>query len=78
MFNNTLRRVGDYCTVRHWIGGGGTFGWLSAFEDQTCHWSSNRSRLPPPSDQGQEAYSELRGGAAIVPRRFVWRDRLPE
>jgi hypothetical protein len=37
MFNNTLRRVGDYCTVRHWTGGAGTFGWLSGFEDQTCH-----------------------------------------
>ena len=23
MFNDTLRRIGDYCTVRHWIGGGG-------------------------------------------------------
>ena len=23
MFNDTLRRVGDYCMVRHWIGGEG-------------------------------------------------------
>ena len=57
MFNDTLRRVGDYCTVKHWIGGAGTFGWISGFEDPTCHWSRNTSSLPPPPDQGQEAYS---------------------
>jgi hypothetical protein len=43
MFNDTLRRVGDYCTVRHWLGGAGTFGWISGFEDPTCHWSRNPS-----------------------------------
>ncbi len=57
MFNDTLRRVGDYCTVKHWIGGAGTFGWISGFEDPTCHWSRNTSSLPPLPDQGQEAYS---------------------
>jgi len=41
MFNDTLRRVGDYCTVRHWIGGAGTFGWISGFEDPTCRWIRN-------------------------------------
>jgi len=46
MFNDTLRRVGDYCTVRHWIGGAGTFGWISGFEDPTCHWSRNTSSSP--------------------------------
>lgn len=39
MFNDTLRRVGEYCSVRHWVGGGGTFGWISGFEDQMCRWS---------------------------------------
>ena len=43
MFNDTLRRVGDYCTVKHWIGGAGTFGWISGFEDPTCHWSRGTS-----------------------------------
>ena len=46
MFNDTLRRVGDYCTVRHWIGGAGTFGWISGFEDPTCHWSRNTASSP--------------------------------
>jgi hypothetical protein len=44
MFNTTLRRVGDYCTVKHWIGGAGTFGWISGFEDPTCHWSRSTAR----------------------------------
>ena len=43
MFNDTLRRVGDCCTVKHWIGGAGTFGWISGFEDPTCHWSRGTS-----------------------------------
>ena len=46
MFNDTLRRIGEYCTVRHWIGGAGTFGWISGFEDATCRWSRNTSILP--------------------------------
>ena len=41
MFNDTLRRVGDSCTVKHWIGGAGTFGWISGFEDSNCHWIRN-------------------------------------
>lgn len=55
MFNDTLRRVGDYCTVRHWIGGGGTFGWISGFEDPNCHWSRNTAS--PPQAPGQELNS---------------------
>ncbi len=46
MFNDTLRRIGEFCTVRHWIGGAGTFGWISGFEDATCRWSRNTSSLP--------------------------------
>ncbi|MEY4704166.1 MAG: hypothetical protein RL042_362 [Nitrospirota bacterium] len=55
MFNDTLRRVGDYCTVRHWIGGAGTFGWISGFEDPTYHWS--RHTASPPQAPGQESYA---------------------
>ena len=57
MFNDTLRRVGDYCTVRHWIGGAGTFGWISGFEDPTCHWSRNTAR--PPHAPGQELNASM-------------------
>jgi len=57
MFNDTLRRVGDYCTVRHWIGGGGTFGWISGFEDPTCHW--NRNTASHPQAPGQELNSSM-------------------
>jgi hypothetical protein len=55
MFKDTLRRVGDYCTVRQWIGGAGTFGWISGFEDPTCHWIRNTAS--PPQALGQEANS---------------------
>ena len=43
MFNDTLRRIGEYCTVKHWIGGAGTFGWISGYEDPRCQWTSNTS-----------------------------------
>jgi len=55
MFNDTLRRVGNYWSVRHWIGGAGTFGWISGFEDPTCHWSRNTAG--PPQVPGQESNS---------------------
>jgi len=43
MLNDTLNRIGEYCTVKHWLGGAGTFGWISGYEDPTCHWMRNRS-----------------------------------
>lgn len=46
MFNDTLRRIGEYWTVKHWIGGAGTFGWISGFEDATCRWSRDSSVSP--------------------------------
>ena len=55
LFNDTLRRVGDYCTVKQWIGGAGTFGWISGFEDPTCHWSRNTAS--PLQSPGQETNS---------------------
>ncbi len=57
MLENTINRIGEYCTVKHWIGGAGTFGWISGFEDPNCRWTINTSRLLPPSAQGQEAHS---------------------
>ncbi len=57
MLNDTLRRVGEYCRLRHWIGGAGTFGWISGYEDPTCRWMTNTSSLLPPPIPGQEAYS---------------------
>ena len=55
LFNDTLRRVGDYCTVKQWIGGAGTFGWISGFEDPTRHWSRNTAS--PLQAPGQESNS---------------------
>lgn len=38
-----LQRLGDYCTINQWQGGGGTYGWMAGFEDPSCHWIRNRS-----------------------------------
>lgn len=43
MFDEVLRRIGEYCSLKHWIGGSGTFGWMSGFEDPTCRWITNPS-----------------------------------
>ena len=47
MLDEILRRIGDYCTVKHWLGGQGTFGWVSGFEDPSCHWIRGPSSLLP-------------------------------
>lgn len=57
MFNDTLRRVGQYCRLRQWLGGAGTFGWISGYEDPTCQWMINTSSLLLPPPPGQEADS---------------------
>jgi len=57
MFNDTRRRIGEHCTVRQWIGGAGTFGWISGYEDPKCQWLSNTSSLLLPLDPGQEVNS---------------------
>ena len=57
MLKDTINRIGECCTVKHWIGGAGTFGWISGFEDPTCHWISHTSSLQPPPDRGQETHS---------------------
>jgi hypothetical protein len=48
MFKDMLRRVGECCSLRHWVGGAGTFGWISGFEDPNCRWTSTTSGLLPP------------------------------
>lgn len=55
MFNDTLRRVGDYCTVKHWNGGAGTFGWISGFEDPNSHWSRNTASFHQASGEGMNS-----------------------
>lgn len=40
MLADTLRRIGDYCTVKEWLGGSGTYGWISGFEDPSCRWAA--------------------------------------
>jgi hypothetical protein len=57
MLMDTIGWIGEYCTVRHWIGGAGTFGWISDFEDLACHWSRNTASHP--QAQGQELKSSM-------------------
>jgi len=57
MFDETLRRIGEYCTLDHWLGAGGAYGWMSGFEDASCHWIANKASPQPPSAPGQEANS---------------------
>lgn len=49
MLKDTLHRIGEYCTINHWLGRSSTFGRMSGFEDRTCRWAiKNSSRMPPP------------------------------
>ena len=41
LFGEVLRRIGEYCSIKHWIGRSGMFGWMSGFEDPLYHWISN-------------------------------------
>ncbi len=43
MFDETLRRIGEYCTLSHWLGQGGAYGWISGFEDPACRWYTNKA-----------------------------------
>ncbi|MBX3318975.1 MAG: hypothetical protein KF890_03780 [Nitrospira sp.] len=38
ILQETLRRIGANCTLSHWIGAGGTYGWMAGFQDATVHW----------------------------------------
>ena len=57
MHYDLLRRIGEWATVKHWIGGAGTFGWISGFEDPNCRWTMNTSSFLPPLLPGQETNS---------------------
>jgi hypothetical protein len=57
MFHEMLRRVGEHSTLNQWVGGGGTFGWMSGFADPSSHWIRNTSSPLPPTDPGEEANS---------------------
>jgi len=57
LLEETLRRLGDQCTITSWMGGSGTFGWMSGFADPASHWIRNRSSPLPPPTPGQEAHS---------------------
>ena len=47
MREETLRRIGNHCTLTQWLGGSGTFGWISGFEDLSCEWIRDRSAPSP-------------------------------
>jgi hypothetical protein len=57
MYYDLVRRIGEYCALKHWTGGAGTFGWISGFEDPNCRVITKISSLLPPHQQGQEANS---------------------
>jgi len=38
MFDEVLRRIGEYCTLAHWLGKGGVYGWICGFRDPTNRW----------------------------------------
>jgi hypothetical protein len=57
LYSEVLRRIGEYCRLRYWNGGAGTFGWISGFEDPNCRILMNTSSLLPPHPPGQETNS---------------------
>ena len=38
MLKETLRRVGPHCDLKHWLGGGASYGWISGYEDPSHRW----------------------------------------
>ncbi|MBX3321161.1 MAG: hypothetical protein KF890_14870 [Nitrospira sp.] len=42
-----LRRVGVYCRLTEWMGGSGTYGWMSGFEDRSIQWVAGKPRAVP-------------------------------
>jgi hypothetical protein len=47
VFQEILCRTGEYCTLNHWSGGAGTYGWMSGFEDRSS-LGSETDRAPYP------------------------------
>jgi len=46
MLKETLRRIGPHCNIKHWLGGGGAYGWISGHEDRTQRWFSKPAPIP--------------------------------
>ena len=38
MLKEVLRRIGVHCDIKQWSGGGGTYGWVSGYEDPSYRW----------------------------------------
>ncbi|TAJ23320.1 MAG: hypothetical protein EPO64_11425 [Nitrospirae bacterium] len=38
LYAETLRRIGDHCSIADWTGSGGTYGWVSGYHDPSCRW----------------------------------------
>jgi hypothetical protein len=39
MLQETIRRIGACCSLTHWVGGCGTYGWMAGFEDASVRWT---------------------------------------
>jgi len=61
MFDETLRRIGEYCTLDHWLGGGGAYGWMSRFHDPSNRWFTS------PNAGGHAGASRGSGGVEDSP-----------
>jgi hypothetical protein len=46
MFKEILRRIGPHCNISQWFGGGGTYGWISGFEDPSYKWLTETQPAP--------------------------------
>jgi len=46
MFKEILRRIGVHCNISQWIGGGGSYGWISGCEDSSYRWFIGSHEAP--------------------------------
>ena len=53
MFDDLFRRIGEHCSLKHWLGASGMFGWISGFEDLTCRWIISPQSPCPQTVLGQ-------------------------
>ena len=42
-----LRRIGVCCRLTEWMGGSGTYGWMSGFEDGSIRWVTGKPEAVP-------------------------------
>jgi hypothetical protein len=47
MQNETLRRIGVHCAIQQWFGGGGTYGWISGYEDPSYRCFAGPGEFSP-------------------------------